>query len=79
MALNWATSRESTAYLVDAILGLTHFKSDIHQDIIETGRAGGIGRKEETYKGVRDTVEEEYTGDQKQGLDRTSKSLNHWI
>eukprot|EP00957_Ditylum_brightwellii_P019144 1442995-Ditylum_brightwellii.AAC.1 len=46
---------------------------------METGRAGRIGRTDETYKGVRETVEEDYTGDQKRGLDHGSKSLNHWI
>jgi hypothetical protein len=46
---------------------------------METGRAGRIGRKKEAYKEVRETVEEDYTGNQKQGLDRASKSLNHWI
>eukprot|EP00957_Ditylum_brightwellii_P097316 7412414-Ditylum_brightwellii.AAC.1 len=50
-ALNQATSKASTAHLVNAILGLTNFKSDIHQATIETGRVDGIGRKEETYKG----------------------------
>eukprot|EP00957_Ditylum_brightwellii_P124774 9510951-Ditylum_brightwellii.AAC.1 len=79
MTLNRATSRESTAHLVDAILGLTDFKSDVHQATMETERAGGIGRKEEFYMGVRETVEDDYTSNQKQGLDRASKSLNHWI
>eukprot|EP00957_Ditylum_brightwellii_P079217 6024716-Ditylum_brightwellii.AAC.1 len=60
-ALNWATSKASTAHLVDAILGLNEFKQDVHQATVEMGRAGEIGRKEETYKGVRKTMEEEYT------------------
>eukprot|EP00957_Ditylum_brightwellii_P202218 15329133-Ditylum_brightwellii.AAC.1 len=46
---------------------------------METGSAGRIGRTKGTYKGVRETVEEDYTGNQKQGLDCTSKNLNHWI
>eukprot|EP00957_Ditylum_brightwellii_P205576 15344459-Ditylum_brightwellii.AAC.1 len=63
----------STSHLVDAILGLNNFKQDIHQVTMEMGRADEIGRKEETYKGVRKTVEEEYTGNQKRWLDCASK------
>eukprot|EP00957_Ditylum_brightwellii_P058820 4459498-Ditylum_brightwellii.AAC.2 len=62
-----------------SILGFTNFKQDVHQVTIETGRASGVGRKEEAYKEVRGMVEEEYIGNQKQGLDCVSKSLNHWI
>eukprot|EP00957_Ditylum_brightwellii_P019622 1480475-Ditylum_brightwellii.AAC.2 len=79
MALNRLTSKASTSHLVDAILGLDDFKQDVHQATMEAGRAGRIRRKEETYKGVRETVEEDYTSNQVQGLDRASKSLNHWI
>eukprot|EP00957_Ditylum_brightwellii_P209323 15361219-Ditylum_brightwellii.AAC.1 len=61
MALNRGISKASTAHLVDAILGLNNFKQDVHQETIETGRAGRIGRKEETYKGLRETVEDDYT------------------
>eukprot|EP00957_Ditylum_brightwellii_P044468 3373621-Ditylum_brightwellii.AAC.1 len=46
---------------------------------MEMERAGRLRRKEETYKDIRETVEEEYTGDQKQGIDCTLKSPNHWI
>eukprot|EP00957_Ditylum_brightwellii_P102251 7794589-Ditylum_brightwellii.AAC.1 len=79
MALNRVTSKASTAHLVDAILDLNDFKPDVHQATMEMGRAGRIRLKEETYKGVRETVEEDYTGNQKQGLEHASKSLNHWI
>ena len=78
-ALNWATSQESTAHLVDAIMGRTDFRSDVHQATMEKGGEAGSVRKEEMYKGVRETVDKDYTGNQKQGLDRASKSLNHWI
>eukprot|EP00957_Ditylum_brightwellii_P189172 14399674-Ditylum_brightwellii.AAC.1 len=54
-ALNQATSKKSTAHLVDAILGLTDFKSDVHRVTMEKGREGGSGRKEEIYKGMKDT------------------------
>eukprot|EP00957_Ditylum_brightwellii_P074452 5657001-Ditylum_brightwellii.AAC.1 len=79
MALNRATSKASITHLVDAIMSLNNFKQDIHQTTMETGRAGRIGRKEETYKGMREAVEENNTGNQKQGLDCASKSLNLWI
>eukprot|EP00957_Ditylum_brightwellii_P019193 1447387-Ditylum_brightwellii.AAC.1 len=46
---------------------------------METGRASGVGRKEGAYKEVRGTAEDEYTGNQKQGFNRASTSLNHWI
>eukprot|EP00957_Ditylum_brightwellii_P011017 834716-Ditylum_brightwellii.AAC.1 len=40
-ALNRATSQESTAHLVDAIMGRTDFRSDVHQATMEKGREGG--------------------------------------
>eukprot|EP00957_Ditylum_brightwellii_P094225 7174276-Ditylum_brightwellii.AAC.1 len=79
MALNRETSKESTAHLVGAILGLEDFKQDIHQATMETRRASGMGEKEVAYKKVREKMEEKYTSDQKQGLDYTLKGLNHWI
>eukprot|EP00957_Ditylum_brightwellii_P111009 8466135-Ditylum_brightwellii.AAC.1 len=50
MALNRATSKESTTNLVKAILGLEDFKQDIHQTMIETGKASRVERKEVEYK-----------------------------
>eukprot|EP00957_Ditylum_brightwellii_P183452 13974061-Ditylum_brightwellii.AAC.1 len=65
MALNRETYKARTAHSVDAILSLEDFNQDIHQATMETGRASGVVRKDVAYKQVKETVEDEYTNNQK--------------
>eukprot|EP00957_Ditylum_brightwellii_P189480 14422570-Ditylum_brightwellii.AAC.1 len=57
------TSRESTSYLVEAILGFIKFDPQVHTTTMEAGRASGEKRKDELYTGVLSDFQSEYTAD----------------
>eukprot|EP00957_Ditylum_brightwellii_P115879 8839255-Ditylum_brightwellii.AAC.1 len=68
---------DSTSHLVEAILGWTEFKPNVHVATMEGRKWGGKTRKVGVYKEVRRDVECSYTGDQIQSMERTSEAMNH--
>eukprot|EP00957_Ditylum_brightwellii_P079271 6028207-Ditylum_brightwellii.AAC.2 len=77
-ALDQATYLDSTTHLVKDIMGDMDSKLEVHETTMETGRAGGIARKDREYKRSRGEVEEHYTGNQKQCINQVAKCLDHW-
>eukprot|EP00957_Ditylum_brightwellii_P080087 6090729-Ditylum_brightwellii.AAC.1 len=59
-------------HLVEAIMREVGFKMETHVVTIEIGRASEADLKEKEYKHVRAQVEEDYTYNQKWGVDYTA-------